>query len=100
MMLCRVRRQNSPDIGAMDAEAAGDLGIGEPVSFETADLSHLDAHRGFAAFVFTFGLGRRNPFTLIGAEQTNHDLADFDEDANRADDEARDKSPAPSARLP
>jgi hypothetical protein len=72
----------------------------EPVSFETADLSHLDAHRGFAAFVFTFGLGRRNPFTLIGAEQTNHDLADFDEDANRADDEARDKSPAPSARLP
>jgi hypothetical protein len=69
MMLCRVRRQNSPDIGAMDAEAAGDLGIGEPVSFETADLSHLDAHRGFAAFVFTFGLGRRNPFALMGVNR-------------------------------
>jgi hypothetical protein len=60
----RFHRQNAPDIGAMGAEAAGDLGIGEPVSFETADLSHLDAHRRFAALVFTAGLGRRDPFAL------------------------------------
>ncbi len=70
MRLCRVRRHNLLDIRAMDAEAAGDLGIGEPVSFETADLSHLDADRRFAAFVFTSRLGRRNPFTLIEAVQT------------------------------
>jgi hypothetical protein len=57
MMSRRFRRQNSPDIGAMDADAAGDLGIGEPVSFETADLSHLNARCRFAAFVLARSTG-------------------------------------------
>jgi hypothetical protein len=76
MMSRRFHRQNSPDIRAMDTEAAGDLGIGEPVGFETAHLCHLDAHRRLAALVFTAGLGRRDPFTLAFEHNLALELGD------------------------